>query len=70
MVKLFFLKNSCIIYIESKKGIIFMINKWVIVEVDGEVMEFEVLVPENFTEDEAIEYVVEYVMNTIQIYVR
>lgn len=47
-----------------------MISKWVIVEVDDEVMEFEVLVPENLTEDEAIEYVVEYVMNTIQIYVR
>lgn len=47
-----------------------MMSKWVIVEVDGESMEFEVLVPEDFTEDEAIEYAVEYVMNTIQIYVR
>lgn len=47
-----------------------MMSKWVIVEVDGEAMEFEVLVPEDFTEDEAIEYAVEYVMSTIQIYVR
>ena len=47
-----------------------MISKWVIVEIDGEAMEFEVLVPEDLTEDEAIEYAVEYVMNTIQIYVQ
>ena len=46
-----------------------MISKWVTVDIDGESMEFEVLVPEDFTEDEAIEYAIEYVMSTIQIYV-
>lgn len=44
-----------------------MISKWVIVSVDGESMEFEVLIPEDFSEDEAIEYAIEYVMSTIQI---
>ena len=47
-----------------------MISKWVRVEIDGEVMEFEILMPENLTEHETIEYAVEYVMNTIQIYVQ
>lgn len=47
-----------------------MISKWVTLDVGGETMEFEVLVPEDFTEDEAIEYAIEYVMSTIQIDVR
>ena len=46
-----------------------MISKWVTIKIDGEQMEFEILVPEDFSEDEAIEYAIEYVMSTIQIYV-
>ena len=46
-----------------------MISKWIMIDIDGETMEFEVLVPEDFSEDEAIEYAIEYVMNTIQIHV-
>lgn len=47
-----------------------MISKWVVIDIDGESMEFEVLVPEDFTEDEAYEYAIEYVLSTIQIEVR
>ena len=47
-----------------------MLSKWVRVDIGGECMEFEVLIPEDFTEDEAIEYAIEYVMSTIQIDVR
>ena len=47
-----------------------MVSKWVVVDIDGESMEFEVFVPEDFTEDEAYEYAIEYVMSTIQIEVR
>lgn len=44
-----------------------MNRKTVVVDIDGERMEFEVLVPWDFSEDEAIEYAIEYVMSTIQI---
>lgn len=47
-----------------------MMSKWVVINVDGETMEFEILVPEYFTEDEAYEYAIEYVLSTIQIEVR
>ena len=47
-----------------------MNRKTVVIDIDGERMEFEILVPEDFTEDEAIEYAIEYVMSTIQIDVR
>lgn len=47
-----------------------MVSKWVTVDIDGESMEFEVLVPEDFSEDEAYEYAIDYVMSTIQVEVR
>lgn len=47
-----------------------MISKWVVVTIDGESFEFEILVPEDFSEDEAYEYAIDYVMSTIQVEVR
>ena len=47
-----------------------MKSKWVTISIDGEVMEFEILVPYDMNEDEAFEYAVEYVLSTIQIEVR
>ena len=44
-----------------------MVSKWVKIDIDGEQMEFEVPVPADFSEDEAIEFAIEYVLSTIQI---
>ena len=44
-----------------------MKSKWVRIDIDGEQMEFEIPVPEDFSESEAIEYAIEYVLFTIQI---